>query len=550
MGELYDHAVRLFAAELPVVAAVDRGGDRRRPRPRAVGRLPGGQPREPVRRQLLAARVPPRLRPDRHAARSWSGNRPRPGCSTAVGASAARRPRRSACATAWSPRPRRSAARPAPWRPSWRRRRRCRCGRSGPPCAAGWPSGSARPPTSSSAEQNRLRTTADFAEGVAASSERREPDLHGVVTAPAPAGRLGLPVRGDHRLQPGRAERCTGCSSRGPARSGRTAPAPTTPASRPGGASRSSLSGPRGARRRARRRRADPHVPVPRRGRRSGRSAHAEVFGHDAPGRHDGGGGRPPRPALAGGDRGRGGRRRLTRPRVARPGAPGREAGSSRRCGPRARVGGASHGERAHDMSGDRIEAGTIGLTSGRGDEIEALPRRGRSTPGPPSGASWSSTTCPATTPRPRRSPDGSPPTDTAPSCPNLFHRYAPGASSGDGAAAARAAGGVPDAQCLEDVAGAMAFLKAQPGRQRQGRRDRLLLGRPPELPERLQPRARRGGRLLRRRGGGEPGPAHPGAAGRRDRHDEGPPLPDARPVRRRKTPTPRPSTWPGWRRS
>src|SRR5580658_641013 len=47
---------------------------------------------------------------------------------------------------------------------------------------------------------------------------------------------------------------------------------------------------------------------------------------------------------------------------------------------------------------------------------------------------------------------------------PNLFHRYAPGASAGDGAAAARAAGGVPDAQCLEDVAGAMTFLKAQSG--------------------------------------------------------------------------------------
>jgi carboxymethylenebutenolidase len=47
--------------------------------------------------------------------------------------------------------------------------------------------------------------------------------------------------------------------------------------------------------------------------------------------------------------------------------------------------------------------------------------------------------------------------------CPNLFHRYAPGAKSGDGAAAARAAGGVPDAQCVGDVAGALAHLRAQP---------------------------------------------------------------------------------------
>ena len=48
--------------------------------------------------------------------------------------------------------------------------------------------------------------------------------------------------------------------------------------------------------------------------------------------------------------------------------------------------------------------------------------------------------------------------------CPNLFHRYAPGAKSGDAAAAARAAGGVPDAQCIADVAGAIAHLKALPG--------------------------------------------------------------------------------------
>jgi carboxymethylenebutenolidase len=47
---------------------------------------------------------------------------------------------------------------------------------------------------------------------------------------------------------------------------------------------------------------------------------------------------------------------------------------------------------------------------------------------------------------------------------PNLFHRYAPGADPSDAAAAARAAGGVPDSQCLEDVAGAAAFLRAVPG--------------------------------------------------------------------------------------
>src|SRR5947209_1369893 len=45
--------------------------------------------------------------------------------------------------------------------------------------------------------------------------------------------------------------------------------------------------------------------------------------------------------------------------------------------------------------------------------------------------------------------------------CPNLFHRYAPGAKATDAAAAARDAGGVPDAQCIGDVAGALHALRA-----------------------------------------------------------------------------------------
>ena len=47
--------------------------------------------------------------------------------------------------------------------------------------------------------------------------------------------------------------------------------------------------------------------------------------------------------------------------------------------------------------------------------------------------------------------------------CPNLHQRYAPGADSDDAAAAARAAGGVPDSQCLEDVNGAIRHLRALP---------------------------------------------------------------------------------------
>lgn len=47
--------------------------------------------------------------------------------------------------------------------------------------------------------------------------------------------------------------------------------------------------------------------------------------------------------------------------------------------------------------------------------------------------------------------------------CPNLHHRYAPGAKPADAAAAARAAGGVPDDQCLADVQGAIRHLRARP---------------------------------------------------------------------------------------
>ena len=47
--------------------------------------------------------------------------------------------------------------------------------------------------------------------------------------------------------------------------------------------------------------------------------------------------------------------------------------------------------------------------------------------------------------------------------CPNLFHRYAPGAKATDAAKAALEAGGVPDDQCVGDVAGALHVLRALP---------------------------------------------------------------------------------------
>jgi carboxymethylenebutenolidase len=48
--------------------------------------------------------------------------------------------------------------------------------------------------------------------------------------------------------------------------------------------------------------------------------------------------------------------------------------------------------------------------------------------------------------------------------CPNLYSREAPGADPDDAAAAARAAGGVPDDRLVGDVGAAVAYLRALPG--------------------------------------------------------------------------------------
>jgi len=48
--------------------------------------------------------------------------------------------------------------------------------------------------------------------------------------------------------------------------------------------------------------------------------------------------------------------------------------------------------------------------------------------------------------------------------CPNLYSREAPGADPDDAAAAARAAGGVPDDRLVGDVAGAAAYLRGEAG--------------------------------------------------------------------------------------
>ena len=83
--------------------------------------------------------------------------------------------------------------------------------------------------------------------------------------------------------------------------------------------------------------------------------------------------------------------------------------------------------------------------------------------------------------------------------CPNLYCREAPGASPDDAAAAARAHGGVPDERLVGDVAGAAAHLRSLARSNGKVGDHRLLLGRAPVVPGRLQPRPRRRRRLLRR---------------------------------------------------
>ena len=84
--------------------------------------------------------------------------------------------------------------------------------------------------------------------------------------------------------------------------------------------------------------------------------------------------------------------------------------------------------------------------------------------------------------------------------CPNLYWREAPGAAPDDAAATARANGGVPGraAGRRRRRRGGVPARRCRRS-QRQGRRDRLLLGRAAGRARGLQPRPRRRGRLLRR---------------------------------------------------
>ena len=114
--------------------------------------------------------------------------------------------------------------------------------------------------------------------------------------------------------------------------------------------------------------------------------------------------------------------------------------------------------------------------------------------------ASSSSTTCPATTGRPRRSPAGSPSIGYDAICPNLY------CARGAGRGARRRRGrrpaptaACPDERLVGDVAGARGVPACAADVERQGRRDRLLLRRPADRPRGVQSRPRRGRRLLRR---------------------------------------------------
>ena len=62
--------------------------------------------------------------------------------------------------------------------------------------------------------------------------------------------------------------------------------------------------------------------------------------------------------------------------------------------------------------------------------------------------------------------------------CPDLYCRFGHGTPD-DVTAQVRAQGGVPDDSVVADCAAALEWLKAQPGKQRQGRHHRQLLGRP-----------------------------------------------------------------------
>ena len=180
IAELYGHAIRLFAAPLPVVAAVGaerRSGGRLRTGP--LRRLPDRLSQQPVQRQLRPSRFPSRVRHVGDAARA--------GWSAGGGGPPLHRP---------ADRGRRGSGHGALRRPGCRgvpageghhiRPYDCRLGPTGRPHPS--PVRTLREGlverlqlalAHECAEQERLRHTDDFAEGLRASAARRDPDFSG-----------------------------------------------------------------------------------------------------------------------------------------------------------------------------------------------------------------------------------------------------------------------------------------------------------------------------------------------------------------------------------
>ena len=172
-------------------------------------------------------------------------------------------------------------------------------------------------------------------------------------------------------------------------------------------------------------------------------------------------------------------------------------------------------------MGYEGLIAETITMTRPQGRRDRGVLPRGRS------GARscrvwWSFTTCPAGTSGPRKSRASSRTTATRRLRRTCFRGFGPGRWD-DVAAAARAAGGMPDAQVVGDVGAAAQSAADQPYCQRQSRRHRLLLGRAAGVHAGVQaPGHRRGRRLLGRAGDRQAGGATPQRPVAPYRHDAG----------------------------
>jgi carboxymethylenebutenolidase len=109
----------------------------------------------------------------------------------------------------------------------------------------------------------------------------------------------------------------------------------------------------------------------------------------------------------------------------------------------------------------DGMEAGTVTVTGAGGDEIEAY--AAHPVGAPPSGGVVVIHHMPGYDEATKEIARKFATWGWSAVCPNLYHRIAPGADPDDAAAAGRAAGGVPDDQLLDDVAGAAAYLREHP---------------------------------------------------------------------------------------